>query len=197
MLGLTPHAHPATPRLQLFHQHQQFIPGILGKDGAGHVDNVGLEELHQGEVLQHKFCTATDPVGDLRAKANVSRQQVDPNSLGSKSAGGGKHHLAAPATQIEEALAFLQPGQPANLQSREIGRFSESKIRKRTVRQRSALQINIQRQKPERIKDPHESLHRYQRRNPEQCGHFSGSLEENGEGFFQPTTRHYFPVRFQ
>ncbi len=64
MVSLTPHAHPATARLQLFHQHQQFVPGFLREDRAGYVNDVGFEELHQSEVFQHKFCIATEAAGD-------------------------------------------------------------------------------------------------------------------------------------
>lgn len=52
MLGLPAHAHPAAARLQLFDQHQQFIPGFLREDRAGDVDDVGFEEFHQSEVFQ-------------------------------------------------------------------------------------------------------------------------------------------------
>lgn len=52
MLRLPPHTHPATAGLQLFDQHQQFFPGVLGEDRTGDVDDVGLKQFHQREVFQ-------------------------------------------------------------------------------------------------------------------------------------------------
>jgi hypothetical protein len=133
MLGLPAHAHPATARLQLLDQNQQFFPGVLRKDGAGDVDDVGLEELHQGKVFQEKPGIASQASGDAASESDVGGQQIDPDCLRTETQGGGKDHLAAAAAQVIELFAFLQSGQPANLQARKVGRLAEAEVCERAI----------------------------------------------------------------
>jgi len=159
MVGLTPHAHPATTRLQLFHQHQQFIPGVLREDRAGHINDVGLEKLHQGEVLQHELSATPCQIGNAFPEVNVGGQKVHPNRRSAKAKRGRKYHLAAPTAEVVKPFALLQTSQTANLQPRKIGRFAETKVLERPVRERFALQVNVQRQKTPEVEKPHQAFH--------------------------------------
>ncbi|MBS2038183.1 hypothetical protein JST97_24570 [bacterium] len=79
--------------------------------------------------------------------------------MGSKSQSGGKHHFAAATAQIVEGLAFLKASEPADLQGREIGCFSEAEVAERAVGEGAALQVDIQRQKAKKVEDPHQGFY--------------------------------------
>ncbi|MBN9418911.1 hypothetical protein ABS71_22550 [bacterium SCN 62-11] len=159
MLGLATYAHPATARLQLLHQHQQFVPGFLGKDRTRDVDDVGLEDFHKGEIFQHELSTAAGQIGDALAKVNIGRQQIHANRLGAEGHRGRENHFPAAATQVVETLALFQTGHPANLHARKVGRLAEAKVLERPIRKRFSLEINVERQKAPEVEKPHEALH--------------------------------------
>ncbi len=84
MLGLSAHAHPATAGLQLFDQHQQFIPGVLRENRAGDVDDVGIKQFDQGKVFQQEPRIAAQATGNAGPESNVGRQQVHAYGFGSE-----------------------------------------------------------------------------------------------------------------
>ncbi|MFN8613019.1 MAG: hypothetical protein U0931_36105 [Vulcanimicrobiota bacterium] len=79
-------------------------------------------------------------------------------------------------------LALLQASQAADLKGREIGSLAEAEIPEGVVRERPALQVDIQGQKAKKVENPHQGFYLDQSGNPEQCRYFSGSLKENREG---------------
>lgn len=97
--------------------------------------------------------------GDARAKAFISRQEVDSDGLGPEAQGGREDHFAAPAAQVVKVLALLQAGQTADLQSREIWGFTEAEIAEWPVRQGFSLQVDVQGQETPKVEDPHESFY--------------------------------------
>jgi len=155
MLSLTPHAHPATPRLQLLHQFQQCRPGLRREDGTGHIDHIGFENFHQGEVFEQELRAAAGQIDDALPVVDVGGQHIHPSSPGAVSHRSRKDHFAAPAAQVEKLLACLESGQAADFQAGKIRCFSKTKVQKGSVGEGLALQVDVQWDEAPKIEKPH------------------------------------------
>lgn len=160
-MGAIPaHRNPATSGLELFYQHQQVLTGLFFKNGAGDVDDVGLKDLHQGEVLEAEF----DPLDaqeflDFSSDLEINGEQVNPNGSGPAGQGGGEDHLAPTTTKIEKGLLRLEAGLLQDGTSCKVRRFAKAEVSKGSFSQRAGLEPDVQREETGKVVDPVLSFH--------------------------------------